>query len=78
LIRAFDYLAVLRCGRKAQTWHHRAVASRLPRNEAEQNPVRELAALYERARYAPEVGELADEELSQARRHLRALAEAAA
>jgi hypothetical protein len=78
LIRAFDYLAVLRCGRKAETWHHRAVASHLPRNDAERDPVRELAALYERARYAPDVGELPEEELAQARRHLRTLSEAAA
>src|SRR5262249_35689336 len=35
LIRAFDYLAQLRLGPNAKAWHHRAVAGRLPRGDAE-------------------------------------------
>jgi hypothetical protein len=59
LIRAFEYLSLLRCGERARTWHHREIAARLsvgergsvsvPRTEAAE----QLAGLYEQARYAP-------------------------
>jgi hypothetical protein len=74
LIRAFDYLAQLRCGPDAKSWHHRAIAARLPREQAEKDAARELAALYEWARYSPEKGEPPAPVLAEARQHLAQLA----
>jgi hypothetical protein len=78
LIQAFDYLAVARCGPSAKSWHHRAVARRLPRDESERLAADALAAAYEWARYAPERGEAPAELLAEARRHLRRFEEAPA
>ena len=78
LIRAFDYLAQLRCGPGAKAWHHRAVAARLPRDPGENRAAGDLAALYEWARYAPEAGELPPEAAADARRHLAQLSGGAA
>lgn len=48
VIRAFEYLSLLRCGEPARTWHHHAIAERLGNSDAHL-----LAELYEQARYAP-------------------------
>jgi hypothetical protein len=57
LIRAFEYLSLLRCGEPARTWHHRAIAERLGGTEAERRAAAErLATLYEHARYTPVTG----------------------
>lgn len=48
VIRAFEYLSLLRCGEPARTWHHHAIAERLGNSDAQR-----LAELYEQARYAP-------------------------
>jgi hypothetical protein len=74
LILAFDYLAQLRCGPHAKAWHHRAIAARLPREQAEKDAARELASLYEWARYSPDKGEPPALVLADARRHLAQLA----
>jgi hypothetical protein len=74
LISAFDYLAQLRCGPNAKAWHHRAIAERLPREHADKVAARELSALYEWARYSPEIGEPPAPVLADARRHLAQLA----
>jgi hypothetical protein len=78
LIRAFDYLAQIRCGVQAKSWHHRAVAQRLPRDDAEREAAQALAALYEWARYSPQEGEPSAQDLEAARRRLKQLAEDAA
>jgi uncharacterized protein YneF (UPF0154 family) len=74
LIRAFDYLAQLRLGPRAKSWHHRAVAERLPRNSDEQEPAEKLANLYEWARYSPERAEPSPAALAAAREQLSQLA----
>jgi hypothetical protein len=57
LIRAFEYLSLLRCGEPARAWHHRAIAACLGGTESERRAAAErLAALYEQARYAPAAG----------------------
>jgi hypothetical protein len=81
LVRAFEYLAVLRLGAGARSSNHLAVASRLGEDEPEsagRAAADELARLYERARYAPEPGPLQESELDAARRDLTLLARAAA
>jgi hypothetical protein len=77
LVRAFEYLALLRLGAVGRTSNHLAVASLL--NEAESDHSRraaagELARLYERARYQPQPAALADADLAAARRDLALLA----
>jgi len=74
LIRAFDYLAQLRLGPQAKTWHHRAVAERLPRAADERSPAEKLANLYEWARYSPEKSEPSPAALAEAREQLSQLA----
>jgi hypothetical protein len=78
VVRAFEYLALLRLGISAGACHHRALAARLGEQDGH-NPARRLAAdmlawLYEKARYAP-VGEtLSPDEFLDARNALRLLA----
>jgi hypothetical protein len=56
LIRAFEYLSLLRCGEPARAWHHRAIAHCLGGKESDRRAAAEqLAGLYEQARYAPAV-----------------------
>jgi hypothetical protein len=75
LIKAFEYLSLLRCGEKARSWHHRAIAAGLGGTEAERRAAAErLAELYEHARYAPEAEPLPDRAYTDARRHLTYLA----
>jgi hypothetical protein len=75
LIRAFEYLSLLRCGEKARAWHHRAIAAYLGGTEAQRRAAAErLAELYAQARYAPEVATLPDQAFTDARRHLTYLA----
>jgi len=75
LIKAFEYLSLLRCGEKARSWHHRAIAAGLGGTEAERRAAAErLAELYEHARYAPETETLSDRAYTDARQHLTYLA----
>jgi len=55
VIRAFEYLALLRFGPAAQHWHHRQVADRLAETSGDRTAAATLAGLYEQARYAPTV-----------------------
>ena len=79
LIRAFEYLALLRLGVTAGTCHHRTLAGRLAERD-EGDPARRrhavelLADLYEQSRYAPGEEPLSPEELSEARHALCFLA----
>ncbi len=94
LIRAFEYLSLLRLGPAARNWNHRTIASGLgsaapspvggsdipPKAVANRDPgerrrvADQLAALYERARYAPLDDPLPDGALVAARRDLCFLA----
>jgi|GEM_PF-3029023 hypothetical protein len=78
LIRAFEYLALLRLGPAAAACHHRQLAERLAEEDSN-NPGRRQAAemlawLYEQARYAPDSEALSAEQLSDARHALCFLA----
>jgi hypothetical protein len=78
LIRAFEYLSLLRLGPAARTWNHRAIAERLGAAEAERRRVAgRLATLYEQARYAPAGDPLPEGAFQEARRELGFLAGAA-
>jgi hypothetical protein len=78
LVRAFEYLALLRLGWAARSRNHLEVADQLgvaggaggERREA----AGQLARLYERARYAPEDAPLSEADLAAARRDLTLLA----
>jgi hypothetical protein len=75
LVRAFEYLSVLRLGTAARTWNHREIAARLGAEAPQRRQAaEELASVYEHARYAPEHEPLPDETLSAARRALCFLA----
>lgn len=77
LVRAFDYLALLRLGRVARAWNHREIAARLgddARSAERRDAADRLALLYEQARYAPPSDPLPDAALAAARRHLCLLA----
>jgi hypothetical protein len=75
LIRAFEYLSVLRLGDEVRSWNHRAIAAELGGAEAERRRAADvLAAVYEQARYAPADGPLAEAALAAARRELSLLA----
>ena len=79
LVRAFEYLALLKLGRTARSWNHLEMAAGLAGNPGEPADKRRqaadhLAVLYERARYAPGDEPLADEDVNAARRHLCLLA----
>jgi hypothetical protein len=78
VIRAFEYLALLRFGPAAAACHHRQLAERLAEQDSG-NPGRRQAAemlawLYEQARYAPDGETLSPEQLSDARHALCSLA----
>jgi hypothetical protein len=72
LIRAFEYLSVLRIGPAARNWNHRHIASKLSATQT--GTADEVATLYERARYAPSEDLLPENSFEQARRGLCALA----
>jgi hypothetical protein len=76
LIRAFEYLALLRLGLTVKSWNHLAIAAGLGDSP---DPLRRNAALsltdaYEHARYAPLEQALPLEVIAEARRHLCLLA----
>jgi hypothetical protein len=78
VIRAFEYLALLRFGPAAAACHHRRLAERLAEQDSG-NPghcqsAEMLAWLYEQARYAPDGEALSQEQLSDARHALCSLA----
>ncbi len=82
LVRAFEYLALLRLGPRARPCHHLELADRLgeqagPSGEGtdrRRQAADQLAHLYEQARYAPEEAPLSERDLATARRELCYLA----
>jgi hypothetical protein len=79
LVRAFEYLALLRFGLAARSQNHREIADSLAEYESHHRAAAErLAGLYEQARYAPPDEALPDAELAAARADLSLLAGVAA
>jgi hypothetical protein len=79
LVKAFEYLAVLLLGARAQTQHHLELAEELGRQSTSADArrseaARSLAHLYEIARYTPADEALAADELAEARCELSFLA----
>jgi hypothetical protein len=86
LIRAFEYLSLLRLGPAARHQNHRAIAFSLGASESgpvngwgdplaeRHQAAKELASLYEQARYAPPGDVLSQAALDRARRDLCLLA----
>lgn len=88
LIRAFEYLSLLRLGPAARHWHHLAIAAGLGQfarpavamrgwgdgSADRRRAAEQLAFLYERARYAPPGEPLSETALTTARRDLCLLA----
>jgi hypothetical protein len=70
LVRAFDYLALLRLGPTARSWNHLEIAARLGAEGRRRTPATRLALLYEQARYAPPGEPVSEADLAAARRHL--------
>lgn len=79
LIRAFEYLTLLKLGPDARSWNHHAIALELGGDQPDRRRAADqLAALYERSRYAPVHEPLAGEILHSARHALTYLAEGTA
>jgi hypothetical protein len=79
LVRAFEYLALLRLGPAARSRNHRDIAAGLGAEDEARRPAAErLAGLYEQARYAPPDEALPDADLADARAALSLLAGVAA
>jgi hypothetical protein len=79
LVRAFEYLALLRLGPAARSRNHREIAGGLGADdEARRTAAERLAGLYEQARYAPPDEALPDADLADARAALSLLAGVAA
>ncbi len=75
LIAAFEYLGLLRLGRKARAWNHRIIADRLREQPtSDEEAAEQLALLYQQARYAPDNEKLADDTISRARQYVCQLA----
>jgi hypothetical protein len=71
LVKAFEYLSVLRCGTGAKVWNHVTIAAELRRAVPEVGDLAEpLARLYALARYTPNDESLAPADLEEARGHL--------
>ena len=79
LVKAFDYLALRKCGTPARLWHHREVANKLGANDAHRRETAAtLAETYAHARYAPPAEPLDEPTAVRARHDLCALAGEAA
>jgi hypothetical protein len=82
VVKAFEYLALLLLGRKAGSANHLDIASQLASGDDEAGnrgaAARELARVYEHARYAPPQEPLTEREAESARRDLDLLAGVAA
>lgn len=79
LVRAFDHVSLTQMGEDARSWNHRVIADQFAEvKPVTAEPAAELAGLYERARYAPLDEDLSAGDFADARRDLRAIAEAPA
>jgi hypothetical protein len=79
LVRAFEYLSVLKLGPGSRSWNHRWIATQMAVAESNGcHAIGHLATLYEQARYAPAEDVLSEEAFRTARRDLCSLAGVAA
>lgn len=75
VIRAFEYLSLLKLGPAAQSRNHLLLAAELGEPAPEhQSAAQRLATIYEKARYTPTDETLSDAALASARRELCYLA----
>jgi hypothetical protein len=74
VVRAFEYLGVLRCGPGAKAWNHAVISAALGDLAADPDTARGLGRVYELARYTPDAEPLAPHDLDSARRFLCRLA----
>ena len=74
LVRAFEYLSLLKLGPAAQSRNHHDLAAELGEPEEHRAAAGRLAVLYEKARYTPPEETLSEDALSSARRELSFLA----
>lgn len=74
LIKAFEYLTVLKLGRSARTWNHLVIATSLARLVHDHAIAQRLAELYASARYAPPREGVTPADLAAARRGICQLA----
>src|SRR5262249_38728193 len=77
LVKAFDYLTLLKCGLPSKMWHHRTVADHLG-VEAQHLNASNLATVYETARDSPPPERIPDPIMDRARQDLGLLAGVAA
>jgi hypothetical protein len=74
VVKAFEFLSLLRLGLDVRTWNHLDIATALGR-EARDRPAAEcLAQVYEFARYTPDDERLSEAKMVAARRDLCLLA----
>jgi hypothetical protein len=74
VVRAFEFLSLLRFGLDVRTWNHRDIASALGTEAGNRRAAHELAQVYELARYTPDDESLPEAHLAAARRDLCFLA----
>jgi hypothetical protein len=75
LVRAFEYLSLMKLGPEARSWNHREIARELGGNQEDRRRAAgHLAGLYEQARYAPDIGSMPPDAMQIARHELSFLA----
>jgi hypothetical protein len=75
VIRAFEYLSLLKLGARVSSWNHRHIAAQLGGEAGDRRQAAQrLAAIYEQARYAPEGEALPESAVRAARCELSYLA----
>jgi hypothetical protein len=74
VVKAFEFLSLLRFGLDVRTWNHRDIASALGTEVGQRQAAEELAGVYELARYTPDDERLPEASLAAARRDLCFLA----
>src|SRR5207237_216339 len=74
VVKAFEFLSLLRFGLDVRTWNHRDIARALGSEAGRRHAAEELAGVYEMARYTPDDERLPEASLAAARRDLCFLA----
>lgn len=74
VVKAFEYLTVLRCGEDSRAWNHLTIALTLASQTSDAASASQVARLYAQARYAPAADEFSPADLDAARRHICRLA----
>jgi hypothetical protein len=74
VVKAFEFLSLLRFGLDVRTWNHRDIARALGSEADRRRAAEELAGVYELARYTPDDERLPEASLAAARRDLCFLA----